>query len=126
MDQLTLAEIYELGHLAAVRMDTQFQYWLSVTFAVVVAAFVAGDRLNEPLRYLAAILYLLAAFVLISQFRYEGVTAFIFGQAMSESGLDMLPAVGYPVVVARFVLFALGTLAALYFLLRPQDQRRSD
>lgn len=126
MDQLTLAEIYELGHLASVRMDAQFQYWLSVTFAVVVAAFVAGDRLNKPLRYLAALLYLLAAFVLISQFRNEGMTAYIFGQAMSEGGLDTLPVTGYPVIVARFVLFALGTLAALYFLLRPQDQRRSD
>ena len=98
-------------------MDAQFQFWLSVTFAVVIAGFIAGDRLTKKLSYLAAILYGLATFVLIARF----IDAARFGGMLRDSILEAgveIPTVQLAVIVARFSLLILGTLAALYFLLR--------
>ena len=117
MDQYSLAELTELYFAATTSMDAQFQFWLSVTFAVVIAGFFAGDRLTKKLSYLAAILYGLAAFVLIARF----VDAARFGGMLRDSILEAgveIPTVNLIVVVARFSLLILGTLAALYFLLR--------
>ncbi|MEE8094368.1 MAG: hypothetical protein V3T47_09030 [Gammaproteobacteria bacterium] len=121
MDQYSLAELTELYFAAATLMDTQFQYWISVTFAVVIAGFFAGNRLTKNLSYLAAILYGLATFVLIARFTAAAGTVAMFGNAIVEAGVEM-SRVGLPTRVLRYILFTTGTLAALYFLLR---QRRS-
>ena len=117
MDQYSLAELTELYFSATTSMDAQFQFWLSVTFAVVIAGFIAGDRLTKKLSYLAAILYGLATFVLIARF----IDAARFGGMLRDSILEAgveIPTVNLAVIVARFSLLILGTLAALYFLLR--------
>ena len=95
--------------------DTQFQYWLYVTFAVVVAGFSAGGRLTPRLRYLVAMLYGLASFTLI--YRYFGaiVIAVTFTEELLESGVELQFAV-WPLGIARIFLFGLGTFVALYFL----------
>ena len=46
MEQYSPAELSELFLQAQALIDTQFQYWMSITFAVVVAGFVAGERLE--------------------------------------------------------------------------------
>ncbi len=45
-------------------IDTQFQVWISITFAVLVASFVAGQRLSRGARVAIATLYVFAAVVL--------------------------------------------------------------
>jgi len=37
MDQYSPAELLELYFLASSQMDVQFQFWVSITFAVLVA-----------------------------------------------------------------------------------------
>jgi hypothetical protein len=117
MDQYSLAEITELYFVAGASMDAQFEYWVSVTFAVVVAGFAAGDRLTKKLSYLAAVLYALATFVLITRFINSAQTAVLFGDIVTEAGVG-ISRTALPTVIARFLLFALGAFAALYFLLR--------
>jgi hypothetical protein len=50
MEELTSIDMVEAYFLASETIDAQFQYWLTVTFAVVVAAFAAGNRLTRPMR----------------------------------------------------------------------------
>jgi hypothetical protein len=45
-------------------IDTQFQVWISVTFAVLVASFVAGRKLTGGARFSIAVLYVCAAVIL--------------------------------------------------------------
>jgi hypothetical protein len=45
-------------------IDTQFQVWISITFAVLVASFVAGKRLTGGARFAIAALYICAAVIL--------------------------------------------------------------
>ena len=117
MDQYSLAELTELYFSATTSMDAQFQFWLSVTFAVVIAGFIAGDRLTKKLSYLAAILYGLATFVLIARFIDAAIFPGMLRDSILEAGVE-IPNFNSVVVVARFSLLILGTLAALYFLLR--------
>ena len=118
MGQFSPAELEELRLLAASAMDMQFQFWVTITFAVVVARFAAGRRLIGSLRYVAAVLYSLATFVLIARFMDEGDTAMAYGLALGELGIDSLR-VGMPTIVARYTLFAFGTCTTLFYLLRP-------
>ena len=55
MEQLSNAELAELFLIMESAIYTQFEYWLTITFAVVVAAFVAGKRLNRNLRFALAL-----------------------------------------------------------------------
>ena len=121
MDQFSAAELVEIFYLTMTVADTQFQYWITVTFAAVVAGFIAGDRLKKRLRIAAASLYLLASFVLISRFFATALSAGRVAMAMEEMGVDIVRPVGTLVVVARILLFILGTVAALYVLLREQE-----
>jgi hypothetical protein len=56
-------------------IDTQFQVWISITFAVLVASFVAGQRLSRSARVSIAVLYVFAAIVLY--LRYTRALALI-------------------------------------------------
>lgn len=61
-----IAEVQLLQLLLEVNqdIDTQFQVWISITFAVLVASFVAGPRLRMGARAGIAVLYGFAAIVL--------------------------------------------------------------
>ncbi len=117
MGQYSPAEVAELALLAGASMDTQFQYWISVTFAVVVASFVAGERLSQPMRLLAAILYLLASILLISRFLQFAQTTRMYEIALEDTGNPTTSA-GSLIPITRFLLFGLGTASALYFLFK--------
>ncbi len=124
MDQLSTAELAELFLIMESAMYTQFEYWLTVTFAVVVASFVAGKRVNRKLRFGLALLYALATVVLMSRFYYIAADATDFRAALLESGVALrTPWVS---IISRVSLFALGTAAALYFLLRERGSAEED
>lgn len=120
MEQFSAAELAELLYLASGAADAQFQNWITVTFAAVVAGFAAGSRLNLKLRILAAVLYVLASFVIIFRFFREGLSAIAWGAALVDMGVDVVAPVSTAVIIGRGLLFALGTVAALYFLLKAQ------
>ena len=61
MDQIPTSDLLNLLLTQRASIDLQFQFWLSITFAVIVAGFVAGRRLDLKLRLLAAALYVLAS-----------------------------------------------------------------
>ena len=121
MEQFSAAELPELVYLSSSVADTQFQYWLTVTFAVVVAAFAAGKHLDRNLRGIAVALYLLTSFILIARFFTLALGGTRWLAALDNVGVELArPAVDL-VIVARILVFALGTVAASYFLLKRQE-----
>ena len=56
-------------------IDTQFQVWISITFAVLVASFVAGPRLSGVARLGIVVLYASAAWILY--LRYTRAASYI-------------------------------------------------
>jgi ABC-type transport system involved in cytochrome c biogenesis permease subunit len=115
MDQFSPAELVELFYIRESVIDTQFQYWITITFAVIVAAFVAKKHLSKRLRSVVALLYLLATVVLISRWYYAAMdVGQLLGQLQELGVSTNLP---WVTIISRVLLVALGTSAALIFLL---------
>lgn len=116
MDQIPTSDL--LGHLLAQRasIDLQFQFWLTITFAVIVAAFVTGRRLHYGLRVLAATLYLLASIHLASRWIHDGAVGARWVEELARRGVDI--GVPWTAVWLRMTLMAFGTISAMVLLLR--------
>jgi hypothetical protein len=100
-------------------IDTQFQVWLSVTFAVLVASFVAGARLSRGGRVAIAVLYLFGVAVLY--LRYTRALTFIpyVFQLFATYGAPAPdPGSALPIQLRQW-LFALGTVMTVLAVLVP-------
>ena len=120
LDQYSAAELVEIYYLARSSMDAQFQFWVSITFAVIVAAFVARSRLSRTLRILISLLYLLATVNLTVLFFGDAATG-VYALSVLDNGdaANLILRPGSNLLVpTRAGLFVLGTLSALYFLMR--------
>ena len=115
MDQFSPAELAQLYFMRESVIDAQFQFWITITFAVIAANFIAGRRLSPRSRYAIALLYALAVVVLASRWIYVAADTIQFRDQLRESGVVL--AVPTVTIAARAVLVALGTVASLVFLL---------
>ncbi len=114
MDSLTSAELLELLLLSEAAVDYQVEFWLTVSFATIVASFAARHLLTKKMRWLVSFLYLASTFVFVSRWYYNAYDALIYNEVLTSRGIEM--PVGYVSGVARMILFAAGTLATVYFL----------
>lgn len=107
-------------------IDTQFQFWISITFAVLVASFVADERLSRVERGVMTVLYLGAAIIILE--RYTSALAH------QRDVLDLFAANGLPLPelpwlagILRFTLFTVGSVVAALSVLFPRfAARRAD
>ena len=124
MDSSSPAELAELWAIYNSAIEAQFEFWLTVTFAVVVAGFVAGKRLSRKRRIVVAILYLLATGVLASRWYYYAADSLIFRDALLEVGVTL--SIPWVTIIFRVSLVALGSLAAIAFLLNEKFLDNTD
>jgi hypothetical protein len=107
-------------------IDTQFQVWISITFAVLVASFVAGPRLSRTARSAIAVLYVSAAFILY--LRYMRAASYIPYTLELFRQYDVVA----PEVVGRFAyelrrgLFTLGSAVTALAVLFPRLGHRRE
>ena len=121
MNLISNAELVEIFLLSQENADAQFQYWLSVTFAVIVASSVAGERLNSKIRIWLTTLYLMAAGIFIIKFLGAQSAIGMYYEEMSMRGLsntnNALPAFSTSIMIwFRRILFLAGTVTAIWFL----------
>ena len=116
MDQIPTPDLLNALMAQRASIDLQFQFWLTITFAVIVASFIAGERLGRTLRWLAASLYGLATLHLAVRWMYDGGVGERWVAVLVSRGVD----IGIPWVAAylRMALMLIGTASALAFLLR--------
>ena len=92
-------------------IDTQFQVWISITFAVLVASFVADDRLSRLERVVIAMFYGAAATIIL--LRYQSALG-MAGEVVlmfDANGFEP-PRVGSAAIRLRLILFTAGSLLA--------------
>ena len=118
MDEFSPAELAELFILEQSEINLQFEFWLTVTFAVIVASFVSGKQLVHKLRMAAAVLYVLAVVVFLSRWYYAASDAELFKVALNEAGVAVVTP--WVTFISRVVLVVLGTTATLTFLLKKE------
>jgi hypothetical protein len=124
MDQIPTADLLNLLLTQRASIDLQFQFWLSITFAVIVAGFIAGHRLDIKLRSLAAVLYVLASAHLGIRWMYDGGVGERWANVLVERGVDI--GIPWVAVYLRMAVMLLGTVSALVFLLRNARREGSD
>ena len=116
MDQVPTSDLLNLLLAQRASIDMQFQFWLSITFAVIVAGFVAGRRLDLKLRLLAAVLYALATAHLATRWMYDGSIGERWVEVLVSRGIDI--GIPWHSVYLRMLVMLLGTVSALVFLFR--------
>ena len=97
-------------------MDAQVQLWISVTFALVVVSFSAGEKLSYRLRMLVGVLYLLATSTFIARWLHDYFDMEMFLQEISSRGLEFESLMFAATI--RLLLLILGTVAAMIFLFK--------
>jgi hypothetical protein len=120
---MTEADLLSLFFDVNQDIDTQFQFWISITFAVLVASFVADERLSRMERAVVTLLYLVAAGIIL--FRYTSA----LGHQQHVLGLFTAngfapPQLPVRVGLLRLLLFTLGSLVAAASVLFPRFSAR--
>ena len=114
MNEITVAELIALLQSESASIDMQFQLWITITTAVVIAGYSVRNLLSSMMRIFIAVMYALAAATIA--FRYANdASQFIFlKNELSSRGVD------YPTVIdlriLRALIFSCGTIATLVFI----------
>jgi hypothetical protein len=121
METLTTAELYDLIYTIMEAGSTQFQYWLAMTFALIGAAHVAGDKIRMPLKLGVAIVYVCATILFVLLYFVAGTDFNAIVDELRSRGLRPNTPYGPYVLIMRFTVWISGTLLALFFLFRKRD-----
>jgi hypothetical protein len=116
MDSIETSDL--IGLMLGLResMDIQIQFWMSVTFAVVVASFSAGERLSLRLRILSGLLYLAATSTFIARWIHDYNEMQVLLDEINIRGLGF-EALTIPASL-RVLLIAVGTVSVMIFLFK--------
>ena len=63
--ELSYFELLQMGDVSISRLESVFQFWLSATFAAIVASHLAGDKLTKIYAGMLSSLYLVFTFSVI-------------------------------------------------------------
>jgi hypothetical protein len=114
MNEISTSDLLNLVLTQRGSIDLQFQFWLTITFAVIVASFIAGPRLVPKLRLLTAVLYMLASAHITARWISDGLSASEWVKLLASRGV--VYQVPWVAASLRFALMLLGTAGALVFL----------
>ena len=114
-EDLNNEELIQLWDAVFTNINTQFELWITITFAVIIASYVAGHRLERSLQYLIAALYLavslLLLLMLISAVSFAG-SFDAFGVLVEQDPITVV------IVFLRVGVWILGTIATLVFIFK--------
>jgi hypothetical protein len=111
--------IYSTLYAALALTDSIFQIWITLTFAVIVATYVAGRRFDRQVYLLVSSLYALASAVLFTRFASAAFQAFHYKALLITRGFEPWPVPNFVSVMigaGTSVLMFAGTIGTLWFV----------
>ncbi len=112
-NELNDEELILLYDVVTGSVNAQFELWLTITFAVIIASYLAGHRLARSLQYLIATLYTAVSVLLYLML----LGAVQFSQQFNVNlGASSESSVILAVVVLRTAVWILGTIATIVFI----------
>jgi len=114
-DELAPAELIQLYDAVTSNINAQFELWLTITFAVIVASYLAGHKLARSLQWLIAVLYTAVSVLLFLML----LAAVEFGSRfdaiffIADSGAPT-----WTIAALRTFIWILGTAATLTFVFK--------
>jgi hypothetical protein len=114
MESVTTTDLLELILASEQFIDDQIEFWLTVTFATIVASFAGDKLLTVRNRIIVSVLYILATFLFMSRWYYEFLDLTLYFELLVNRGVLLeAPLV---TIFSRIALVVAGTLATLYFV----------
>ena len=114
MESLSVAEALELIRINEEAMSTQFETWLTITFATIVSVFVGKRLLKGVIKWLVTLLYLLASLMAFAMSVYiaEGNAQLVLH--LESLGTEVQGPVFAGTVA--LILFLAGVATTVYFI----------
>lgn len=103
-------------------MDTQIQFWMQASFAVIVAVFIVGDRFPAEIRRLIASLYLIASMLAALRWTLTLRRNLAYRDRLMAEGYADIPTdlrLLIPINLLIMLMFLGGVLGTIYFLRKP-------
>lgn len=114
METLSIAEALELIRINEAAIVTQFQTWLTITFATIVAVFAGKELLSFHIKWLITTLYLSASVTI------TGICVYLAESNVLHIGILKSRGVTFAsptfAGIALFVLIIVGMLTTCYFI----------
>jgi membrane-associated HD superfamily phosphohydrolase len=122
-EELSNEELIQLYEVVTGSVNAQFELWLTITFAVIIASYIAGHRLAKSLQYLMATLYtavsVLLYLMLVGAVQFsQQFDAITFGASSASN-------VAGAIVVLRTSVWILGTIATIVFIFKGHNDDAS-
>ena len=112
-DELSIEEAIMIREFLLGQINSQFELWLTITFAVIIASYIAGHRLSRSLRILVASLYLSVSVLLLAVL----AGAVDFARELGE--IDLLDSPDFNAYLIAFLrpsVWILGTITTVVFI----------
>lgn len=114
MNTLTVVQILELIRINEAAIVTQFQTWLTITFATIVAVFSAKELLTFKMKWLITTLYLCASITLASIAVYLAENNVISIALLKSRGVEFASPLFAG--VSLFCVVIIGMITTCYFI----------
>ena len=108
--ELSYFETLQLVNASVERIDSLFQFWLSATFAAIVASHLAGEKLTKTYAGMLTSIYLLFTFSVVVRINIWGASI----EGYLQGALFAPPSILMTVSVSATLY--LGTLATVFFI----------
>jgi len=121
VNETTVAELIELLQNESASIDMQFQLWMTITSAVIIATFAARHHLSFWMRAFVAVMYTLASATIAIRYANDASQWVFLNNELGSRG------VVYPTFVdlriLRGLVYSCGTVATLIFMfLKPSSK----
>jgi hypothetical protein len=113
------SDVFALLQTVTAGIDSQFEFWLTLTFALVVSTFLAGGVLTRGARIVITTLYVLSVYLVWLQQVFHVEQGRYLMSILADLGVEIPRATGELADRTRAVVFFVGSLAAVVFVLRP-------
>jgi len=110
--------IYQTLYTVLSLTDNILQIWLTLTFAVIVSIYVAGDRFDKPVYLLISSLYAFASAIQVTRFVSAAHQAFFYKNLLLQGGYPWpVPNWASLIIgIGSVLLMSAGTLGTLWFV----------
>ena len=122
------SEVIEMMYEALGYADRNFEFWISASFAVILAFHFSGARLTTLMYRLITFLYLSATVLFMSRWSVAAMQYAAFRQQLIDMGASIEvsnDAREIIITVAYVIVILLGTIGTVYFGRRTINNARS-
>ena len=119
MEAMTNAELVEAFTNFQTLIDSQFQYWLSISFAAIVAGAFAGEKLTPRIRWFLTFLYVTTTAMFILRFNALSSDLGVFyAEIGTRELLELLNTQELVLLTgSRYLVWIVGSIGTIWFML---------